>query len=358
MHIRIILTSLAFLVMLTSPVLSQFYAIESFDYPKGAVLDDIGIAENGWAGSWFLFDSSWAINDSVFVVSDTGIVYDDLSYSYPHSGRQITGQNSVEWGFQRYGRYLDQTWPDEEGNVYWMSVFMQIDNLTTDQSWTGIGLYDSTSEGPLLGKGWNSLEYTFGHGGDNPDEQKSGILVASGPQWLAAKMVMSGDTMAERIYMWVSPDPSQADLDTNIAEVRSQVQINNGFNRVVAHFGGGAIYQVSIDEIRLGTSWTDVSITNISQPDIKIPVQFALSQNYPNPFNPSTTISYSVQNKGEVSLIIYDLLGREVAVLVNRVQNAGNHVVSFSGNDLPSGIYYYTLKTDQGIITKKMVLLK
>jgi hypothetical protein len=89
-----------------------------------------------------------------------------------------------------------------------------------------------------------------------------------------------------------------------------------------------------------------------------LPNEFYLYQNYPNPFNPSTKILYSLKNSGMVRLSIYDPLGRQIAVLVNGYQNAGEHETTFSGTDLPSGIYYYRLQTGNKTITKKMALLK
>ena len=93
----------------------------------------------------------------------------------------------------------------------------------------------------------------------------------------------------------------------------------------------------------------------------KVPVQpteFALAQNFPNPFNPTTTISYSVKTTGNVELKIYDLLGREVISLVNGIKNPGQYQVNFNAQDLSSGIYIYTLKSNDGITSKKMVLMK
>jgi len=86
--------------------------------------------------------------------------------------------------------------------------------------------------------------------------------------------------------------------------------------------------------------------------------QFWLSQNYPNPFNPSTKISYQLPVTVDVTLKVFDLLGREVAVLVNEEKSAGNYEVEFNASGLPSGIYFYTLKAENFSDTKKLVLLK
>jgi len=90
------------------------------------------------------------------------------------------------------------------------------------------------------------------------------------------------------------------------------------------------------------------------------PSSFYLFQNYPNPFNPSTVISYRLSVIGKVSLKIYDLLGKEVATLVNKEQQPGvyNSQFSISNFQLPSGVYFYTLKAGEFIETKKMILLK
>ncbi|MCB0752654.1 MAG: T9SS type A sorting domain-containing protein, partial [Ignavibacteriae bacterium] len=84
-----------------------------------------------------------------------------------------------------------------------------------------------------------------------------------------------------------------------------------------------------------------------------------LDQNYPNPFNPTTTIKYSVPvSSGFVSLKVFDVLGKEITTLVNEVQQPGNYEVAFIAENLASGVYYYTLKANGNIITKKMILLK
>jgi hypothetical protein len=85
---------------------------------------------------------------------------------------------------------------------------------------------------------------------------------------------------------------------------------------------------------------------------------FSLAGNYPNPFNPITRISYALRSPGAVRLSVYDLLGREKAVLANGIQNAGEHQVEFSGAGLPGGIYIYKLQTGNNVVARKMILAK
>lgn len=91
---------------------------------------------------------------------------------------------------------------------------------------------------------------------------------------------------------------------------------------------------------------------------IGVPGEYALSQNYPNPFNPVTNIDYDLPVDGKVALKIYDISGREIANLVNEVQQAGYYTVAFNANNLASGVYFYRLISGNFNQTKKLVLLK
>ncbi|MBL7135885.1 MAG: T9SS type A sorting domain-containing protein [Candidatus Marinimicrobia bacterium] len=89
------------------------------------------------------------------------------------------------------------------------------------------------------------------------------------------------------------------------------------------------------------------------------PVEYKLyAKNYPNPFNPSTTISYSIPTNSKVKLVVYNILGKEVATLVNEEKPVGSYTVNFDGSELSSGVYLYTLTTGTQVITQKMLLIK
>jgi hypothetical protein len=113
------------------------------------------------------------------------------------------------------------------------------------------------------------------------------------------------------------------------------------------------------------------SLTSVMEPkETSLPASMILYQNYPNPFNPTTVVSYSVAGVGGqwsrqetggqavVSLKVYDLLGREVAVLVNGRQEPGQYAVAFNAGGLPSGMYLYSLRSANGTEVKRMCLLK
>jgi Secretion system C-terminal sorting domain len=113
------------------------------------------------------------------------------------------------------------------------------------------------------------------------------------------------------------------------------------------------VRQAHTDElISFGT--TGVSDGAVNQ----TPLKCSLSQNYPNPFNPSTVISYQVASFSKISLKVFDLMGREVATLVNEVKSAGSYTATFNAANMPSGVYFYRLQAGSFTETKRLVLLK
>jgi hypothetical protein len=99
-------------------------------------------------------------------------------------------------------------------------------------------------------------------------------------------------------------------------------------------------------------------VTKLGVGDEVLLTEFSLSQNYPNPFNPVTQISFAVPNAGDISLRVFNMIGREVALIARGHYPAGLHTATFVGRDLPSGIYFYTLTGDGVTFTKKMILMK
>ncbi len=123
----------------------------------------------------------------------------------------------------------------------------------------------------------------------------------------------------------------------------------------------GMAIRYSTHTLLVGThgrgAWQINELTGVALP-AEVPATFAVNQNYPNPFNPTTVISYRVPAAGLVTLRVYDILGREVATLVNARQSPGMHLVTFNAGGLASGVYFYQLKAGNLVETKKMELLK
>ncbi|HEY5123912.1 MAG TPA: LamG-like jellyroll fold domain-containing protein, partial [Ignavibacteria bacterium] len=96
----------------------------------------------------------------------------------------------------------------------------------------------------------------------------------------------------------------------------------------------------------------------IKQISNTVPEEYKLSQNYPNPFNPTTKIQYSIPKSGLVKLVVFDILGREIEILVNEKQTAGIYEAIFNASKLSSGVYFYRLTTGNFVETKKMLMVK
>ncbi|MDQ3022607.1 MAG: SBBP repeat-containing protein [Bacteroidota bacterium] len=137
------------------------------------------------------------------------------------------------------------------------------------------------------------------------------------------------------------------DYSGQFADIASKIAVDNAGNLYVT-----------------GSSNRDFLTIKYSQPTeiinllLEIPSEFNLEQNYPNPFNPSTNISYQLPASSFISLKVFDILGKEVATLVNQKQNAGSYSVSFDGSNLSNGIYFYKIEADNFIETKRMILIK
>ena len=99
-------------------------------------------------------------------------------------------------------------------------------------------------------------------------------------------------------------------------------------------------------------------MTNVTTNGNEIPEGYSLSQNYPNPFNPATIIEYTIPKSGLVTLEVFDILGKKVATLINRIQNAGKYNVEFNGADFTSGTYFYRIQSGDFSQIRKMILLK
>lgn len=99
-------------------------------------------------------------------------------------------------------------------------------------------------------------------------------------------------------------------------------------------------------------------MTPVIEPLQTVPDGYSLFQNYPNPFNPSTVIQFEVPRSGFVTLKVYDVLGRLVRTLVNKVEQPGSYTVTFDAPDLASGVYFYRLEAGTFTQTKKLMLIR
>ncbi|MBC8490683.1 MAG: T9SS type A sorting domain-containing protein, partial [Bacteroidetes bacterium] len=143
---------------------------------------------------------------------------------------------------------------------------------------------------------------------------------------------------------------------------------NGGINWTLQESGtGNELYGVSFTDANNGTAvgsfgtilrTTNGGVPFVNQISNEIPEGFSLYQNYPNPFNPITNIKFDLRKSSNTKLIIYNILGKEIATLVNEKLNAGSYEVDWDGSAYPSGVYFYKLTTDGFSDVKKMILIK
>jgi len=138
----------------------------------------------------------------------------------------------------------------------------------------------------------------------------------------------------------------------------------NHFNDSINRPPNNAVPQVVANALHYASDHLPVFAKFIMGPAIsvqnnsEIAAKFELYQNYPNPFNPKTIINYQLSVSNYVKLAVYDVVGREVAVLVNQKQHAGKYEIEWDASNHPSGMYFYTLTSDGNVVTKKMILSK
>jgi len=272
---------------------------------------------------------------------------------------------------------------DANGNFLWLGNFVILSNPTSDklQMVSTVDVYKNCK----LAWGDNRLDAQGIYGQDiNPNGELGNSIVpvelvsfsanvsdnSVALNWITATELNNSGFCIERKQV-LSPQSSAGNSDwvevgfVNGHGTTSESQSYSFNDQSVS--SGKYLYrlkQIDFD----GT----LSYSNEVEVDLSLPISFKLEQNYPNPFNPSTTIKYTIPNVtlsassraesrdegSRVILKIYDVLGNEVAALINEDQPVGNYEINFDANNLTSGIYFYRLQTGSFVETKKMILLK
>ena len=132
---------------------------------------------------------------------------------------------------------------------------------------------------------------------------------------------------------------------------------NDGFFDATATFPGALSDDPAKNWMANWVTYPQIT-TDVEEEELGVVADFKLEQDFPNPFNPSTVISFSIPEASNVKLSVYNILGQEVAVLVNEFVNSGRYSKSFNAKDLSSGLYIYILEAGSTSISKKMTLLK
>ncbi len=202
-------------------------------------------------------------------------------------------------------------------------------SLTSDTEYPSIYVTGQTAD--YSGTGIMNVAETLLHAGGGSQEGAS--------RWGDYSM-MSVDPKDDRTFWYTQEyyeETGAFDFNTRIASFR--LPVSNAAADATAEAGVAAT-----DQLTLGVD--------------EVPTEFGLAQNHPNPFNPTTLVNFTMPQAGHVSVKVYNLLGQEVATLVNEVRDAGSHVVNFDAAGLSSGVYLYVMQSAEFTATRRMTLLK
>ncbi|MCB2197965.1 DUF3494 domain-containing protein [bacterium] len=179
---------------------------------------------------------------------------------------------------------------------------------------------------------------------------ESDLVVANGIQ-----VILAGGALADNIFWQVG---TSATLGTNCV-FKGTILADQSISLNTGATVEGRL-QASIGAVTLDASivTTPGTLSSIDESYVAIPQMFTLHQNYPNPFNPSTQISFDLAIQSHVSIAVFDILGQEVATLVDREMEVGNHHTTWDASQHPSGIYFVRMSADNFTASRKLALLK
>ncbi|MBI4535290.1 MAG: T9SS type A sorting domain-containing protein [Ignavibacteriae bacterium] len=342
-----------------------------------------GQERNGihYVGKWGPFngDPNWQVIDNVgySVSSDGGITWGPWTRPQP-DWRTASGIGGYDfWTYGGPGAYSKEMLVDMNGRVHFFAV--TFDTLTLERQ--VVEIYET-------GSGWGShfittdlkettrLNYPGTAGNLNQmGNHLNGAISQAGDvmtlMWLDGGV--QGDTLTD---IWLSyrriSDPSWStpvnltqtpDFAELLLHAAPTLRHNGGDNYSVflgrAYESGVTTYPPESGNRTVFYFATHTFDATTGVADGKgLPGKYTLSQNYPNPFNPSTRIGYTIPRGTNVKLSIYNVLGQEVAQLVDEYKDAGAHEATFSAASIPSGVYFYTLKAGDFLKTRKMMVLK
>jgi len=266
----------------------------------------------------------------------------DLFFEYSNSGSIVNGNND---------------WTDVVTlffDIINTNDSLKLDWLISNPYW---GIYDANNTTLWSPGTFQKLEYA--------------VIDVTAPELISASLLDS-----EKLEILFSePIDTSSALSISNYSINNEISVLSGVvsndqNKVTLNTTShtpGQVYTITVSNIKdiagnLISSQNNIinypdSIKNNEDEDL-IPLKFSLKQNYPNPFNPSTKIGWQSPVNGHQTLKIYDILGNEVAILVDEYKPAGNYEVNFETHNLASGIYMYRLTSDNFTETKKMILIR
>jgi photosystem II stability/assembly factor-like uncharacterized protein len=250
---------------------------------------------------------------------DTGKLYIGTSNGRIH----VTTDGGLNWATQTGFPYVTDFWVDRNNDNVCYATF---GGATADKH-----VYKTTNSG----QNWFSITSNL------PNIAHNSIVIRE----TAPRIIFVGTDLG--MYSSTNDGVSWASFNTGLPNVEiNDLKYKEGPALLLAATYGRGCYTFDLSTL------SSVGSSSLAAED------FALHQNYPNPFNPSTVITYSLKKQSDVSLKVYDALGRETRTLVNKTQGAGTYTLRFEASELPAGVYYYKLIAGDYSDVKKMLLIK
>jgi hypothetical protein len=333
----------------------SLYSFENGNYVNGSV-DNMSTG----SGYWLRFDeagtctySGEPVNElTIFLTEDWNLI-SGISFSVPVNS--IIDPDNLILSGTLYGFEANYVEAEtiEPGYGYWL-------RSTGDGE---ITLSNAAPSGKLsaVPKSGNANQLTFGNqvlyfGVEIPDDEKLSYSLPPKPPMGAFDVRFKGDTRIAEEHAEIEVMSPYETITTSYDIV---IEAGEHMNWVLTSASGEEYILEGSGEIILPTEET----FTLERKAIIIPIAYTLHQNYPNPFNPITSLSYDLPEQAQVILTIYDLIGREVAQLINTTQDAGYRSVQWDATDsfgkpVSTGVYFYQIQVGEFVQTRKMVLLK
>ena len=237
-------------------------------------------------------------------------------------------------------------------------------DLYTGSTWSGFGVshFNSSAPGLINFEPTDTLGNWYDYYDETLDSTYDVMLwastVAIGPNGLLWAGNLRPDWSGPMGGAWYAYDVTTGDLveTVGIALGDSTAGGSRSPRGIAWTADGQTMYTADFDYSTINV-YQNTS-TDVAQTGSELPSSYELGQNYPNPFNPSTMINFSIPESGLVTLKVFNVLGQEIAELVNDVKSAGNYEVSFDASQLTTGMYIYKIQSGNYSATKKMLLVK
>lgn len=321
---------------------------DGFNYPNGSPLGGQG----GWVNN--------NTGDSVLVAAG--------NLSYP--GFAASSGNKIKFdgaGMDPTKRFDSTT----SGTVYY-SFLVKVTSVGSLNTTGGYfaGYYNTTTGTTTGAPVWTRLDGTsfdFGISARITTPVSWSTIKSLDSTYLivASYTFVAGDNN-DSAKLWINPPAStfgRTAPEPTVAAVNTTTDLASVVRFMIRQDAATLTPFIEMDELRIGTRWADVTPASGSTYVIgknagAVPREFRLEQNYPNPFNPATTIKFAIEATKDVSLKVIDVLGREVALLVNQTLAPGTYSVKWDAGSFPSGVYFYTVRAGGAQETRRMILTK